>query len=107
MNLPGVSVETTFSLERADPPYGFKGGVRPDVVLRNAAGEVLAIYDVKTGGAEIDQPRAAELRAKTGAGPNVPVIEMHPRRGITWKCDFIDTGYEWIRRMFSQARRGD
>ena len=87
-NLRGIGtkgVETTFSLDRANAPYGFKGSIRTDVVLRNEIGDVMAIYDVKTGERGIDSTREAELRAKTRAGPNVPVIEMHVLRGVTLK----------------------
>jgi len=41
-------VETTFSIE-PDARYGAKGSIRTDVVLRNAAGDIVAIYDVMTG----------------------------------------------------------
>jgi hypothetical protein len=87
-NLKGIGrqgVETTFSLDRNDAPYGFRGSVRTDVVLRNDAGDVIAIYDVKTGERGIDSTRAAELGAKTRAAADVPVIELHVFRGVTRK----------------------
>jgi hypothetical protein len=96
-NLRGIGtkgVETTFSLDRANAPPGFKGSIKTDVVLRNDAGEILAIYDVKTGDATIEPWREAELRAKTRAGPNVPVIEMQVRRGVTRKGRLI-VGTNW------------
>ena len=69
-------VETTFSL-RDGARYGSEGSIRTDIVLRNEAGQIIAIYDVKTGRRGISQARAAELRAKTGTGPEVPIIELN------------------------------
>jgi hypothetical protein len=74
-------VETTFP----DVQYGAAGSIRTDVILRNDVGDIIAIYDVKTGGAKLEPRRIRELRAKTGAGPNVPIIEMHIVRGVTLK----------------------
>lgn len=65
--------------------YGAKGSIRTDVVLRDDTNNVIAIYDVKTGDATIGAARAAELRAKTGAGPNVPIIELQAIHGVTRK----------------------
>jgi hypothetical protein len=72
-------VETTFSL-RDGARYGSEGSIRTDIVLRNEAGQIIAIYDVKTGRRGISEARAAELRAKTGTGPEVPIIELNVRR---------------------------
>ncbi|MFZ3349575.1 MAG: hypothetical protein WA268_01740 [Xanthobacteraceae bacterium] len=63
-----------------DLPPGFsnsKESVRPDIVLRHDSGDVVAIYDIKTGEKGIDPWRARELRAATGTGPNVPIIVMY------------------------------
>jgi hypothetical protein len=82
--LPGIGagdVETTFGGHY----YGAENSVRTDVVLRNEAGDIIAIYDVKTGKAGITPSRAAELRAKTGTGFGVPVIELNIRRGVIRK----------------------
>jgi hypothetical protein len=84
---PGIGffdVESTFGPE-PDARYGAKGSVRTDIVLRNEAREIIAIYDVKTGGARIRPGRARELRVKTGTGPSVPIIELHVVRGISLK----------------------
>jgi hypothetical protein len=56
------------------------------VVLRDDGGDIIAIYDVKTGNAEIDPSRAARFRAALGVGPNVPVIELHLQHGVSSKC---------------------
>jgi hypothetical protein len=84
---PGIGVwdvETTFGLDD-DAPYGAKGSIRTDVVLRNEVGDIIAIYDVKTGGARLRAGRVRELRARTGVGPNVPIIEMQAKFGIHGK----------------------
>lgn len=85
-DLPGVGdIERTFSLEDADPYYGMVGSIRTDVMLRNIQGDIVAIYDVKTGNARISQARADELREKTGAASNTPVFELNVTRGISRK----------------------
>jgi len=63
--------------------YGSKDSIRPDVVLRDETGTVIAIYDVKTGSAKIDPPRAEEFRSFTR--PSVPVIELHIIHGVSRK----------------------
>jgi hypothetical protein len=79
-----ISVEHTYP-EGQGLRYGSKGTVRTDVVLRNEFGEVIVIYDVKTGGAYLDVRRLAELRAKTNTNLSVPVVEMHVLRGLSLK----------------------
>jgi hypothetical protein len=83
LNLPGIGtagVEQSFD-QFGLAHYGKDGSIRTDVVLRNSNGIIIAIYDLKTGDAIIRPPRAAELRAMTKSGPNVPVIELHSVRG--------------------------
>jgi hypothetical protein len=73
--LPGIGpddVETTFP----EGPYGSAGSIRTDVVLRDDDGNIIAIYDVKTGEADLTPTRANELRAKTGAPSEAPVIQV-------------------------------
>jgi hypothetical protein len=87
-NLPGIgfwNVERTFSFDDLDPHYGLAGSIRTDVVLENDQGEVIAIYDVKTGLKRMSVSRANELRAKSGAASSVPVFELNVERGITRK----------------------
>jgi hypothetical protein len=74
-------VETTFG--GAYP--GAKGSVRTDVVLRNDVGDVIAIYDVKTGEKGIEPARAAYLRLKVGVGNEVPIIQMSFKHGLSRK----------------------
>jgi hypothetical protein len=71
--LPGIEyddVETTFG----GAYYGAEGSVRTDVVLRDDAGNIIAIYDVKTGSADMSPARAAELRIKAGVDNTAPIL---------------------------------
>jgi hypothetical protein len=74
-------VETTFGGDR----HGAKGSVRTDVVLRNDVGDVIAIYDVKTGEKGIEPARAAYLRLNVGVGNEVPIIQMSFKDGLSRK----------------------
>lgn len=85
-DLPGVGdIERSFSLDTFDPRYGLAGTIRTDVTLRNVQGEIIAIYDVKTGDETISPTRARELRLKTRAAPDTPVFELNVVRGISRK----------------------
>lgn len=99
-NLRGIGrkgVEQTFGQDPDEPnvPYGTKGSVRTDIVLRNDAEDVIAIYDVKTGSANLGPRRVQELRMKTGASSMVPIIEMHIRRGLSLKARTKQGSYVW------------
>lgn len=88
LGLPGIAptdVEATFG----GAYYGAKGSVRTDVVLRNDVGDVIAIYDVKTGEKGIEPARAAELRIKVGVGNNIPIIQMSFKYGLSRKNAFF------------------
>lgn len=92
--LPGVGdIERSFSLDDADPYYGLAGSIRTDLTLRNIQGDIVAIYDVKTGDRPLSRARADELREKTGAVPNAPVFELHVTRGIARKSFLLSRGY--------------
>lgn len=83
--LPGIAwsdVETTFGGDR----YGAQDSIRTDVVLRNEIGDIIAIYDVKTGNRGLEPWRVIELRNKTGVDANVPIIELHVVRGVSRKA---------------------
>jgi hypothetical protein len=69
-----VDIEPSFSLPPGYPSA--KTTVRPDVVLRNDIGDIIAIYDVKTGDEGLRRARRAELRAATGVDRTVPIIEL-------------------------------
>lgn len=99
-NLRGIGrtgVEQTFgpNPDNRSVPYGSKGSVRTDVVLRNDIGDVIAIYDVKTGSAKLGPLRVQGLREKTDASPRIPIIEMHIQRGLSLKAR-TGHGYSWI-----------
>jgi hypothetical protein len=73
----------------ANPPYG----------LQNDQGEIIAIYDVKTGERKLSAARANELRKMTGASPDTPVFELNVVRGISKK--YRQIGLE-LERWYSQ-----
>jgi hypothetical protein len=81
LGIAASDVETTFGGNY----YGAKGSVRTDVVLRNDVGQVIAIYDVKTGEKGIEPARAAELRIKVGVGNEVPIIQISFKYGLSRK----------------------
>jgi len=85
--LPGIGregVEQSFSLERI-VRYGLKDSIRTDVIMRDESGQIIAIWDVKTGNATLTDDRRQEIRAEVGAAANVPVIELHVCRGVRCK----------------------
>ena len=51
--LPRVEVEQTFGLD-PDDVYGAKDSIRNDVLLRDDADDIIAIWDVKTGNARLE-----------------------------------------------------
>ncbi len=75
-NIPGIKpedVETTFP----EGAYGSPDSIRTDVVLRDTTtGVIIAIYDVKTGKADLTPARADQLRTKAKAPPATPVIQL-------------------------------
>jgi hypothetical protein len=80
--LPGIAyddVETTFPEGES---YGDPDSIRTDVVLRNDGGNIIAIYDVKTGERGLTPTRVAQLLAKTGALSGTSVIEIRNERSI-------------------------
>ena len=82
--LAGVEVEQTFGLER-DASYGAEGSIRTDVLLRDDASNIIAIYDVKTGEARLKPWRVKELRAMTGTTSDTYVFELNVDRGLSLK----------------------
>jgi hypothetical protein len=89
-NIPGIGrdgVEQSFSLNDT-ARYGLDGSIRTDVVLRDPESpnsRPIAIWDVKTGGARLSGSRVMEIRDQVGVGADVPVIELHIKRGVTKK----------------------
>lgn len=73
--------------ENARP--GTLGSIRTDVLLRNDIGDIIAIYDVKTGRAGLSPGRVREIRRHTGVLSNVPIIELHILRGASIKASSL------------------
>jgi len=61
--------------------------------LRNDVGDVVAIYDVKTGEKGIEPKRAAELRLKAGVGNEVPIIQMSFPYGLSRKNAILEGSF--------------
>jgi hypothetical protein len=90
LDLPGVGdIERSFSLDTLDPTYGMADTIRTDLTLRNIQGDIIAIYDVKTGNREMSASRADELREVTRSPPNTPVFELNIVRGISRKSQGV------------------
>jgi hypothetical protein len=75
-----MDIERSFDLPPDFPSS--KKSVRPDIVLRDDSGDIVAIYDIKTGDSGIDPWRARELHAATRTGPDVPIIVMYTDEAI-------------------------
>lgn len=85
--IPGIGpddVEQSF-FDKDEVRYGDPSSIRTDILLRNDVGDIIAIYDVKTGGATLSAGRVRELRDHTGVGIEVPIIELQVNRGATIK----------------------
>ena len=78
-----TDVERPFSL-----PSNYGGDkkfVVPDVVLRNDVGNIIAIYDVKTGNEGFRPSRINDLRVATKANFSAYSIELSVLRGALRK----------------------
>lgn len=64
-----------------DARHGELGSIRTDVLLRNDIGDIIAIYDVKTGQGGLSPARVREIREHTRVQSNVPIHELHVLRG--------------------------
>lgn len=90
--LAGVEVERTFAPGDPNAGYGAKGSIRTDVMLRDDSGTIIAIYDVKTGDAQLEPWRVRQLRDKTGTTLDTYVFEIHPDRGVLLKYGGLNFG---------------
>ncbi|MCJ2110338.1 hypothetical protein MKK64_03825 [Methylobacterium sp. E-025] len=96
LDIPGIGrhgVEQSFSLGDS-VGYGLEGSVRTDVVLRDgrtSSAPILAVWDFKTGNARLTPARVREIREGLGVGSDVPVIEIHVRRGVAVKSHAATT----------------
>lgn len=98
--IPGVEVEQTFPAG----PYGSTNSIRTDVILRDESGKIIAIYDLKTGGASLEPWRVRELRAKTGTTPQTYVFQIRAPASLSLKYVNVEIdmrfspGYENVER---------
>lgn len=88
MNIPGIGkdgVEQSFSFGDL-VRYGSSDSVRTDVILRNdQSGEILAVWDIKTGSERLKPKRVAEIRRNLNISDDVPIIEVHINLGVNVK----------------------
>jgi hypothetical protein len=61
-------------------PDGAQNSVRTDVVMRDGSGNVIAVWDVKTGGARLDMARVLQIRLRLRIDDSVPVMEIQLRK---------------------------
>jgi hypothetical protein len=74
----GSSVRTERSfLDGVEYDYSPSGSIRVDAIMYDATGKPVAIYDLKTGGAELTPARIAEIRAQLPDNlKDVPIKEI-------------------------------
>jgi hypothetical protein len=103
-NIEGIGeggVEQSFSFGDV-VRYGTDGSKRTDVVLRDPDGldqKPIAVWDLKTGDAVLTASRVRELRRYLDIGPEVPIIELHARRGVSIKAFAPTVSYVWMIRV--------
>jgi hypothetical protein len=100
--LDGVEVEFSYK-NNLPATYGEEGSVRADVALRSVAKEVIAIYDLKTGGAVVSSSRADELRSHFSASRYIPVIELHILRGSRVKQATLGAHFQYYPKGDSRS----
>jgi hypothetical protein len=76
-------VERTFGVQQ-NASYGAKDSAKPDTVLRDDDGNIIAIYDVKTG-AGFSRITIIKYRLRTDSDSYVPIFELRPDRMSIWK----------------------
>jgi RHS repeat-associated protein len=75
----GLATEVSY-LNGQVVPYGTKGSVRLDVVA-GETGRPVAVYDLKTGAAELTPARIQQIRQNLPQGcQNVPIQEIRPTK---------------------------
>lgn len=75
-----LQVEQSFD-ELGPTRYGQPGSIRTDILLRNAQGVIVAIYDVKTGDAEMRPSTEQKYRDYTKVHPSIRPTILRARRG--------------------------
>ncbi len=77
---PHLGTEVSYYGGELAPHRGYPGSVRLDVVEYSAGGEIVAIYDYKTGNAVLTPGRIAQIRAQLPSyAQNVPIIIIRGR----------------------------
>lgn len=74
---PTLRTEVSF-LAKEEVKWGTPGSVRVDVVQYGPGGEILSIFDLKTGGAVLTPQRAEEILSNLPGTQNVPIIMIRP-----------------------------
>ncbi|WP_289299236.1 RHS repeat-associated core domain-containing protein, partial [Xylanibacter rodentium] len=77
LNNKRIRAEVSFDIHGREVARGTSGSIRLDVVEYSANGTIVAVYDLKTGGAYLSDKRIAQIRQYLGM-PDLPVIEIHP-----------------------------
>lgn len=81
-HLGTLTLQVEQSFDQLGPTrYGQPGSIRTDVILRNAKGAIIAIYDVKTGDAEMRPSTESKYRGYTKVNPSIQLIILRARRG--------------------------
>jgi hypothetical protein len=79
-NDPRLGTEASYYGRRPAPYRGYPGSIRLDVVEYDATGNIIAIYDYKTGNATLTAARIAQIRAYLPLdAQNVPIIVIRGR----------------------------
>lgn len=98
MNIPGIGedgIEQSFQFGDV-VRYGLSNSVRTDVILRHdQTGEILAVWDIKTGSASLNPKRVAQIRQNLDISDDIPVIEVHINLGVKVKdlAESFQRGY--------------
>jgi RHS repeat-associated protein len=77
LGLSGVKTEVSY-LNGVPVPWGTPGSVRLDAVQYGTAGDLLAVFDLKTGGAVLSPSRANSIFANLPPGPKPPITVIRP-----------------------------
>ena len=79
-NDPYLGTEVSYYGRRLAPYRGYPGSIRLDVVEYDTAGNIIAVYDYKTGNATLTAARIAQIRAHLPwHAQNVPIIVIRGR----------------------------
>jgi hypothetical protein len=74
---PNLRTEVSY-LNGRIVPRGTAGSVRLDVVEVGTNGQILNVYDLKTGSATLTTQRIQQIQSHIPGGSNIPVFEVRP-----------------------------